>query len=113
MPKPWNEKLRELRKLKDLTQTELAMRAKLSQGLISGLERGKKKFTQSVLDKILNILDATYRDIFCDKTKEEMEIELELLRAKIKILELTNSNGYQPDIVKKTVGNIGRKRKAE
>lgn len=86
MVKPWNVRLRELRKSRDnMTQQELAAAIKRSQGLISGLENAKKKFTQGVLDEILGVLKYSYRDVFCEKTKEELEIELEIMKIKLKM----------------------------
>lgn len=87
MTKPWNEKLKEIRESKNLTQEQLAIKSGLSQGLISGLEKGKKPFTKSNLDKIAGVLECSYRDIFCDKTREDLELELQIMTAKLKIME--------------------------
>jgi transcriptional regulator with XRE-family HTH domain len=87
MVKTWNERLKELRESRTLTQQQLAGKAKLSQGMISGLEKGKKKFTQETLDKILAVLGCKYHDIFAERTKEELEVELKILQTKVRILE--------------------------
>jgi len=63
----WNKKLKQLRQSRGLNQKELAEKANLTQGLISGLENNKKKFTQDNLDAILGVLNYSYKDLFGDE----------------------------------------------
>jgi len=64
--KYWTGNLKRLRKAKGFkTEKALADKAGVSQSIISGLESGKKRFTQLTLDKVLHVLDADYGDIFC------------------------------------------------
>lgn len=60
----WFLRLKKLRVASGMSQKELAAKAHLTQGLISGLENNKKKFTQDNLEAILQALNCTYADLF-------------------------------------------------
>lgn len=60
----WFLRLKKLRVASGMRQKELAAKAHLTQGLISGLENNKKKFTQDNLEAILQALNCTYTDLF-------------------------------------------------
>lgn len=87
MAKLWNEKLKEWRLSQNLTQIQLSKNAEVSQPEISVLEKGEKNVTLSTLEKILKALNYTYQDLFVERTKEEMEMEIKLLQTKLNITE--------------------------
>lgn len=60
-------KIREVRKLKSITQSELAEKANISRSIISQLETGTRKVTKTdTLIKIANALGVKVEDIFSD-----------------------------------------------
>jgi len=57
------EQLRTLRMKKDLTQEEVAERAGTERGYYAKLEQGYTLPSLKLLEKILNVLDARFRDV--------------------------------------------------
>lgn len=56
--------IKEIRKLKKLTQEELAEKCGLQTSYIAGVERGDRNITIQTLEKITNGLEETPRSIF-------------------------------------------------
>lgn len=57
------ENLQALRLKKDLTQEEVAERADTERGYYAKLEQGYTLPSLKLLEKILNVLDARFRDV--------------------------------------------------
>lgn len=77
MDDSWRTRLAKLREEKGLAQADLAKLSGISQGHISLLENGKRKFTQETLDKLLEALGADYNQLFGKnqiKCKPELDI---------------------------------------
>jgi transcriptional regulator with XRE-family HTH domain len=60
------EKLKELRKKRNLSQYKLSKKSGISQSFISAIEPGKKSPTISTLDKICDSLGISIQDFFCE-----------------------------------------------
>lgn len=63
------KRIQELRKRKKLTQAELAERLGLSTNHMSALERGQYNIKLELLVLIMNELECTADDLFCDSIK--------------------------------------------
>ncbi len=61
------ERIKQLRQEMDISQEELANRAGMARGFISGVETGKRNITVETLGKILHVLNKSYNDFFNDK----------------------------------------------
>jgi len=76
--KLFGEKLRILRKRRDLSQEELAEKANLHPTYIGVIERGEQAPTLDTIEKIANALDIKVKELFLfspeetDKVKEEI-----------------------------------------
>ncbi len=57
----------ELRKQKYLSQEKLAYMAEIDRTYMTGIERGKRKISVFILDKIVKALDTNLSDFFNDK----------------------------------------------
>lgn len=62
-------RVQEYRKKKGLTQEKLAELLSLSPHHLSALERGKYNINSDLLVDIINLLDCTADDLFCDVVK--------------------------------------------
>ena len=60
-------KVRELRKLKNLSQEELSYKADLHRTYIGMIERAEKNITLMNIEKIANALDIQISDLFNNK----------------------------------------------
>ncbi|NHM32074.1 helix-turn-helix domain-containing protein [Neobacillus terrae] len=56
--------IREIRKMKKLTQEELAEKSGLQTSFLAGVERGERNITLETLDKILNGLEEDVKTVF-------------------------------------------------
>jgi len=78
-------KMREIRKLKSVSQLELANRSNMSQSFLASVESGKKEPSVLTLLRIANALGVNPRSFFPDseeKTREEIkEMILSLVRS--------------------------------
>ena len=63
------KRIQTLRKQKGFTQESLAEQLNISPNYMSALERGKYNVKPALLVQIMNILDCTADDIFCDVIK--------------------------------------------
>ena len=57
-------RIKELRKLKGLSQERLAFNADLDRTYLAGVESGKRNPSVKSLEKILNALDVSFEDFF-------------------------------------------------
>lgn len=62
--KKFGERVRQLRKEKDISQEELAYRADLHRTYIGMIERAEKNITLLNLAKIANALEISIKDLF-------------------------------------------------
>ena len=58
------EKIRKLRKLKNISQEELASRAKLHRTYLSAVERGQKNISVENIEKVAIALECEVRELF-------------------------------------------------
>ena len=64
------ERIRELRKIKNLSQEGLANLAEVDRTYMTGVETGKRNVTVKILLKIIKALDTNYKTFFDDKSFE-------------------------------------------
>lgn len=57
-------RIKELRKLKGISQERLAFNADLDRTYVAGVESGKRNPSVKSLEKILNALDVSFEDFF-------------------------------------------------
>ncbi len=62
--KIFGERVRQLRKVKDISQEELAHRANLHRTYIGMIERAEKNITLLNIEKIANALEVKIQDLF-------------------------------------------------
>ena len=62
--KKFGDRVRQLRKLKDISQEELAHRADLHRTYIGMIERAEKNITLLNIEKIANALEVSINDLF-------------------------------------------------
>lgn len=58
------ERIKFFRNKEKVSQEELANRAGMARGFISGVETGKRNITVETLGKILNVLKVNYQEFF-------------------------------------------------
>lgn len=83
------KRIQELRKKKKLTQAQLAERIGLSTNHVSALERGKYNIKLETLVLIMNELECSADDIFCDELKNGYKIKASRLSDEIEKLSPT------------------------
>jgi transcriptional regulator with XRE-family HTH domain len=64
------ERIRELRKIKNLSQEGLANLAEVDRTYMTGVETGKRNVTVKILLKIIKALDCNYKTFFDHKSFE-------------------------------------------
>ncbi|MFA6851020.1 MAG: helix-turn-helix transcriptional regulator [Selenomonadaceae bacterium] len=69
------ERIRELRKAKNITSTALAQQLGVAQSFMSGIETNNKKCSLETLDTICTILDVSLTEFF-QESATELEPEL-------------------------------------
>ncbi|MCI8590141.1 MAG: helix-turn-helix transcriptional regulator [Clostridiales bacterium] len=69
------KRIQEFRKRKGLTQDDLAEMIDISPNYLSALERGVYNISIDLLIKIMNCLDCTANDLFCDVMHSGYEIK--------------------------------------
>lgn len=67
------ERIRDLRKLRGISQEELAFKASLNSSHLSKIERGVKSPTLDSLDKIVTALEISFSELFVDITTEQSD----------------------------------------
>ena len=99
-PPLWSVRLKELRAGRGLSQTNLGKQCGLSQGQISLLENGKRKFTQITLDKLLKVLNADYERLFTKTRAPVDSVDYKKWNDDLQtIRELTNKLENQQKII--------------
>lgn len=58
------DRIKELRKIKGISQEKLAFKAELDRTYIAGVESGKRNLSIKSLEKILMALDVSFEDFF-------------------------------------------------
>ena len=72
-------RIRQIRRLKDMSQETLALNSGLNTSFLSDIERGKKKPSVESLEKLLMGLDITFQEFFSfEKTAENLDGETAL-----------------------------------
>jgi transcriptional regulator with XRE-family HTH domain len=61
------DRIKQFRQDKEISQEELANRAGMARGFVSGVETGKRNITVETLGKILVVLEINYSEFFNDK----------------------------------------------
>lgn len=61
------ERIKELRNHENISQEELANKAGMARGFVSGVETGKRNITVETLGKILDVLSISYGTFFNHK----------------------------------------------
>ncbi len=69
------DRIREIRERKNMTQDQLAEKAKLSKGFLSDVENNKKNISSQFLLKIANALGASVDYLLKGETKEKTQHE--------------------------------------
>lgn len=80
------KRIQELRKSKKMTQAELAERLGLSTNHMSALERGQYNIKLELLVLIMNELECTADDLFCDSIKYGYKVKASRLSDQIEKL---------------------------
>lgn len=81
------QKIRILRKIKKMSQVELADKAKLHQTLIGKIERAEINPTITSLAKVANALNVSLSELFTfPKEKRKIDIDVRMLNKVIEIL---------------------------
>ncbi|MES1045570.1 helix-turn-helix transcriptional regulator [Heyndrickxia oleronia] len=73
------KKIKELRKIRNLTGVELADRAFISQSYLSDIERDKTKPSLDTLFTICNVLDISLAAFFSDSFEVDINEQLKLM----------------------------------
>ncbi len=61
------DRIKALRKIKNISQETLANMADIERGYMTGVESGKRNVSVKVLSKIITALDTSFSDFFNDK----------------------------------------------
>jgi transcriptional regulator with XRE-family HTH domain len=78
--------IKRIRKLKNLSQKEVALTINIAQGQYSTIESGKVVPTIPTLEKIAKVLEVDITEFFRDPTIEEEQINLSILE-KVKLID--------------------------
>ena len=62
------QRIKALRKMKQMTQGELAKASKVDRSYISNVENGRRNASMTFLYRVCRTLDVTLRDFFADDT---------------------------------------------
>ena len=81
-----SDNIRRIRKLKNLSQKEIAAAIDIAQAQYSVIESGKVMPTIPTLEKIARVLEIDISELFKDPTKNGEEINLSILE-KIKLID--------------------------
>ncbi len=83
------KRIQECRKRKGLTQEQLAERIGVSAHYLSALERGVYNIKLETLVNILNELDCSADEVFCDVVKKSYEVKATMLSEKLSKLPMS------------------------
>lgn len=82
------KRIQQCRREKGFTQEELAERVEISPHYLSALERGLYNVKLELLVNILNTLECSADEVFCDVVKQSCEIKASQLSERLKALPL-------------------------
>ncbi len=86
MEKAIGKRIQELRKQKGVTQDELSEAVGISPHYLSSLERGLHNIKLETLVKMLNYLDGSADEVFCDVVNKASAVKSNELYEKVKSL---------------------------
>ncbi len=92
MEKIIGRRIQEFRKKKGMTQEELSEILDISPHHLSALERGMYNIKLETLVKILNCLDCSADEVFCDVVNKSFSVTSSRLSEKLETLPLDEQN---------------------
>ena len=92
MEKIIGKRIQEFRKKKGITQEELAEVIEISPHYLSALERGLYNIKLEILVKILNYLDCSADEVFCDVVNRSYAVTSSRLSERMKALPIEEQN---------------------
>jgi len=92
MEKIIGKRIQELRKKKGITQEKLAEVIDISPHYLSALERGLYNIKLETLVKILNYLDCSADEVFCDVVNRSYAVNSSRLSERMKTLPIEEQN---------------------
>ena len=92
----FKEKIKKLRKQKDMTQEQLAEAIDISQRALSAIERGENFVTSETIDKLLKALNTTTEELF---SLNHLKLPEELIEEIYTNLKKISQNPYKLEIV--------------
>ena len=92
MEKIIGKKIQEFRKKKGITQEDLAEVIDISPHYLSALERGLYNIKLETLVKILNYLDCSADDVFCDVVNKSFAVTSSRLSERLENLPIEEQN---------------------
>ena len=92
MKKKIGNRIKEYRQKKGLTQEQFSEMLELSAHYYSSLERGNYNIKPDTLVKVMNILDCSADEIFCDVVKKSSAVKSSELSEKLKSLPVEEQN---------------------
>lgn len=85
--KEFGEKIKKIRKKRNLTQEQLAEIIEISPRNLSGIEIGQNFIKSETLEKILNALDVSLEELFSSEYFEENNVLLNEIQKNIKKIQ--------------------------
>ena len=85
--KEFGEKIKKIRKKRNLTQEQLAEIIEISPRNLSGIEIGQNFIKSETLEKILNALDVSLEELFSSEYFEENDVLLNEIQKNIKKIQ--------------------------
>ena len=86
------KRIQQYRKMKGLTQEKLAEMIEISPNYLSALERGIYNINLELLTNIMNCLECTANDLFCDVMQSGYKVRASRLSDMIEQLPLKEQN---------------------
>lgn len=82
------KRIQELRKAQGLTQEQLAERINISPHYLSALERGVYNIKLDLLTDIMNTLNCSADEVFCDVVNKSFKVKSSQISEKLKALPI-------------------------
>jgi transcriptional regulator with XRE-family HTH domain len=86
--------IKRIRKLKNLSQKEIALSIDIAQGQYSTIESGKVIPTIPTLEKIAKVLEVDITELFKDPNKNEADLNISILE-KVKLIDTLGKDEQQ------------------
>ena len=86
--------IKKIRKLKNLSQKEVALSVEIAQGQYSTIESGKVIPTIPTLERIARVLEVDITEFFKDPNKPEEELNMSILE-KVKLIDTLGKEEQQ------------------